>query len=138
MLLYELLKEQVDDVAAHMTVFIMNLLLISQLLSLFRSGNLIKVNTGIFLNCINHGQTLERLAQIDLYLCIRNQGGTAYLLSHMTEHILCQIHHSIIIGVGLIQLHQGKLRIVAGVQSLVTEYTSNLVYALHAAYDQTL
>ena len=41
-----------------------------------------------------------------------------------------------VIGVRLIQLHQREFRVVAGVQSLVTEHAPDLVHSLHAADDQ--
>src|SRR5574344_491815 len=56
----------------------------------------------------------------------------------MTEHILCQIHHAIVISICLIKLHQGKFRIVSGVESFVAEYTSDLIDSLHTAHDQSL
>ena len=59
-------------------------------------------------------------------------------LCHMTVQILCQIHHAVIICICLIQLHQGKFRIVSGIQTFITEYTSNLINSFQAADDQSL
>ena len=59
---YELFEEEVDDIAAHMTFFVVNTLLVCQLLSLFGGLDLVEVNSCIFLDRIYHSQTLERLA----------------------------------------------------------------------------
>ena len=56
----------------------------------------------------------------------------------MAVQVLGEIHHAVVIGVCLIQLHQGKLGVMSGVQSLVTEYTADLIDALQAADDQSL
>ena len=55
----------------------------------------------------------------------------------MTVQILCQIHHTIVIRVCLIELHQSKLRIVTGIKSLIAEYPPDLVYTLHSSDNQT-
>ena len=42
------------------------------------------------------------------------------------------------IGVGLVQLHRGKLRVVLGVHALVPEDAANLIHPVHATHDQPL
>ena len=56
----------------------------------------------------------------------------------MYDHILGDVHHALIVGVCLIQLDGGELRVVAGVHALVAEDTADLVDLLEAADDQTL
>ena len=138
MLFYELLEEQVQDIALGMTLFVVHTLLVCQLLRSSGIGNLVEVNACIFLDSIYHGQSLKRLAQVDGLFCIRDHGSTAYFLCHIAEHVLSQIHHSVIVGVCLVQLHQCEFRIVSGVQTFVTEYTADLEDTLHAADDQSL
>ena len=138
MLFYELFEEQVQDIALGMTLFVMYTLLVCQLLRSSGVGDLIEINACIFLDGIYHGQSLERLAEINGLFCVRNYGGTAYFLCHIAEHVLGQIHHSVVVGVCLVQLHQSELRIVSGVQTFVTEYTADLEDTLHAADDQSL
>ena len=55
----------------------------------------------------------------------------------MAVQVLCQIHHTIIIGICLIELHQSELRIVAGIQTLVPEYSSDLINTFHSTNNQT-
>ncbi len=56
----------------------------------------------------------------------------------MHNHILGNVHHALIIGVCLIQLDGGELRVMTGVHALVAEDTADLVDVLETADDQTL
>ena len=133
-----LLEEEVDDITFLMTVLILNMMLVSKFLSCFIICYFVKINSCIFLDSIVHGQTCERLTKIDLNTIVGDLCGTADFLCKVTEHGLCQFHHSFIIGICLIKLHQSKLRIVTGINTLVTEYTANLVNSLKSAHDQSL
>ena len=115
---------------------IMYFLLIRQLLSFLCSLNLLKINPCVLLNGINHGQPLKGLSKVNLHLSIGNKSSPTYLLGYMAEHVLRQIHHAVIIRVSLVKLHQGKLRIMSGIQPLIAEHTANLVDPLHTAYNQ--
>src|SRR5699024_1372603 len=91
----------------------------------------------VFLNGVYHGDTLKRLAEIHLNSVVNDLCCSKYILCHMAVQVLCQIHHTVIIGVCLIELHQSKLRIMAGVQTLIPEYSSDLINTFHSADDQT-
>ena len=56
----------------------------------------------------------------------------------MYDHILGNVHHAVVIGVCLVQLDGGELRVVLGVHALVAENTADLIYLLKAAHDQAL
>ena len=133
-----LLEEEVDDVTLLMTILILDMMLVSKLLGCLIICYFVKVDSCIFLDGIVHGQTCERLSKIDLDTIVGNLCGTADLLCKVTEHGLCQLHHSLIISICLIKLHQSELRIVAGINTLVTEYTADLVNSLKSAHDQSL
>ena len=64
--------------------------------------------------------------------------AAAYLFSQITEHALSQLHHTFIICVCLIQLHQSKLWVMTCINTLITEYSANLIYSLKSANDQSL
>ena len=49
-----------------------------------------------------------------------------------------EFHHALIVCVCLIQLHQCELRVMTGVNTLIAEYTADLVYTLKSADDQSL
>ena len=132
------LEEEVYDIALLVTLLIFNMMLISKLLGCCIVFNLIKINSCIFLDSIVHGKTLERLAKIDLDTIVGDLAGSADLLCKITEHGLCQFHHSFIICICLIKLHQSELRIVTGINTLITEYTADLINSLKSAYDQSL
>ena len=132
------LEEQVDDITLLMTFFIFNMMLICKLLSCFIICNFIKVNSCIFLDRIIHGQTFKRFAEIDLDTIVGNLRRTTNLLCQITEHRLSQFHHAFIICICLIKLHQSKLRIMTGIYTFITEYTSDLINSLKTTNDQSL
>ena len=66
LLLTELLEEQVHDVALLVALLVLYVMLVSDLLRLSVISNLVKINTCIFLDSVNHSQTLKRLAKVDL------------------------------------------------------------------------
>ena len=66
LLLTELLEEQVHDVALLVALLVLYVMLVRDLLRLSVISNLVKINTCIFLDSVNHSQTLKRLAKVDL------------------------------------------------------------------------
>ncbi len=74
----------------------------------------------------------------DLSAVVGDGGGTADFLGQEAVHFLGQVHHAVIIGVGLVELHEGELRVVTGVKALIAENTADLIDALEAADDQAL
>ena len=94
-----------------------------------------EVHAGIFLYRIDHGQPFP-VSQIDLMALIRHHQTAADLLGHLLHHLFHQVHHAVEIGIGLVDLDGGELRIVLGVHSLIAEDAANLVNALHTAHDQ--
>ena len=113
-------------------------------LCLFICPDGLKINAGFFLDGIFHGQAAERLTQINLLACpilfisIINGCASTDLLRQITEHTLCQLHHTIIVCVCLIQFHQGEFRIMSLIKAFIPENTSDLVYPLQSSDNQTL
>ena len=134
----ELVEEEVDDVALLVTVLILDVALVGQLLGLFISSDLVKIDAGLFLDGVDHGQAAERLAQVDLGAVIGDGSGSADFLGQEAVHVLGQIHHAVVVGVGLIELHEGELGVMTGVKAFVAEDTTDLIDALEAADDQAL
>ena len=56
----------------------------------------------------------------------------------MAEHFLCKIHHPVVVGICLIQLHKGKFRIVPCIESLVPKHSPYLIYFFKTAHNKTL
>ena len=134
-LLAELFEEEVDDVALGVTLLEFYMMLLSKLLCLGIICNGIEINTGIFLDTINHGNAFEWLAKVDLNAIVCDYRGTADGLCQMLKHALGEFHHPLVIGVCLVQLHQGKLRIMSGIYALITEYTADFVYSLQSTHN---
>ena len=64
--------------------------------------------------------------------------GAGHLFCHIAVKVLGQVHHAVVIRVGLVQLHQRELRVMPRVESLVAEDAPDLVDALHPADNQAL
>ena len=128
-------EEEIDNIAFLVTLLILDMMLSGKLLGSFIICNLVKVNSCIFLDRIIHGQTLKWLSKINLDTIVRNLGGTADLLCQIAEHGFRKFHHSFIICICLVKLHQCKFWIVTGINTLITEYTANLVDSFKSTND---
>ena len=138
LVLAELVEEEVDDVALLVAVLIFDVALVGQLLGLFVGGDLVEVDAGLFLDGVDHGQAAEGLAEVDLGAVVGDGGGAADLLGQEAVHVLGQVHHAVVVGVGLVELHEGELGIVAGVKTLVAEDAADLIDPLESADDEAL
>ena len=65
-------------------------------------------------------------------------GGSQAVLDHAGHHRLGQAHHVVVVGVGLVELQHGELRIVGPVHALVPEVVADLVDPLEAAHQEPL
>ena len=105
---------------------------------LLQGLNLVEVHARVLLHRVHHGDALKGLGQIHLHTLVGDGGGAQYLLGHVAVQVLGQLHHTVVVRVSLVQLHQGELRVVAGVKALVAEHAADLVHALQSAHDQAL
>ena len=138
MLFHVFLKEQVQDISLLMSFLKFDLVFFRQFSGLFQCLHLIPVHTGVFLHGVYHGNPFKGFAQIHLDTVVYDFCRTQHFLSHMTIEILRQIHHAVVICVGLVKFHQGKLRIMSGIKTFVAEHTADLVNPFHTAHDQSL
>ena len=121
-----------------MALLILHSVLFCKGAGLLQIRYLIPVHAGILLHRVHHGDALEGLSEIHLHAVVHDLRGSQDLLGHRAVEVLRQIHHAVVIRIRLVELHQGKLRIVAGIQSLVAEHAADLIDALQAAHDQAL
>ena len=138
MLFAELFEEEVQDIALAMAFFISHVVRLCSSPGFLHRVDLVEVHTGVLLHGVHHGDPGKGLAQVHFDAVIHDLCGSQHFLGHIAEHVLGQVHHAVIIGIGLIQFHEGEFRIVAGVQALIPENTADLVDPLQAADDQAL
>jgi len=136
--LTELLKEEVDDIALLMTFLEFDAFLFCESLGIFIGFNLIEVNSGILEDCFIHGHTGKGLSEIYLGSLICELCRTAHLLSKISEHGLGKLHHSVVVGISLIEFHKCELGIMSGIDSFVPVHSSDLVYSLESADNESL
>ncbi len=133
-----LFKKQTQNIPLLMPVLEFDSLFLCQGLCFLCSLNLIKIYICILFQSIYHCDSFKRLAQIHCDSTIFDCSSSQHFLRYIAVQVLCQVHHTVIICICLVQLHQRKFGVMSCVQSLIAEYTANLVYTLHAAYDQPL
>ncbi len=138
LLLAEFIEEQIQDIALLMARFVSHALLVCDLLCFLIRLDPGEINACVLLHGIDHGDAFKRLRHIDYSPVVADHGASADLLSQIAEHALGEFHHALIIGIGLIELHQRELGIVAGIHTLVSENAADLIDALQTAHDQSL
>ena len=97
-----------------------------------------KVDAAVLLHRLVHGQAGPAGGQIQLLTLPLQLIGAQQLLGGGGEQILKQVHHIVEIGIGLIQLDGGELRVVLGVHTLVAEDAADLIHPVHAAHNEPL
>ena len=91
-----------------------------------------------FLHRVGHGDALPGGLQVDYLTLVGHIGGAQGLHGHELVELLHHLHDFLVVGVGLVGLHAGELRVVGGVHALVAEDAAHLVHPLKAAHDQAL
>jgi len=138
MFLCKFFKEQRQNITLFMTFFIFYIVFFSCCSGFFQRMDFIEIYTCIFFNRIYHSNSVKWFPQIHFDTVVYDFCSSQHFLRHIAIQIFCQIHHSIVICICLIQLHQCKFRIVSCIQTFITEHTTNLIYSFHTAYDQSL
>ncbi len=97
-----------------------------------------KVDAGLPQHQFGHAQPGPGGFQADSLPLESDLRRAAHLKGNLRDHLLSQVHHVMIIGICLIGLHRGELRIVPGVHSLVAEDPADLIHPVKAAHDEAL
>ncbi len=84
-----------------------------------------------------HGE-LADVGEIELRLVVSDFGGASGVEGGLFEQLFGELDHAAVIGVGLIELEHGELRIVADRDAFVAEVAIDFVYAFKAADDEAL
>ena len=105
---------------------------------LFVTGYLIEVYTAVFLNGINHGNSLERSLKRDLLALIGDVGCAKYIPGNGLKHSFSHVHHAVHVGVGNIEFNCGEFRVMHRVHSFISEQTADFIDTFKSADDQSL
>ena len=98
----------------------------------------VKIHAGVFFHSVHHCDTFKRFPEIHLDTVVGNLCGAKHFQSHVAVQFFCEIHHAIIVRISLVEFHQRKFRVVAGVNALVSKDAPNLKDTLQAADNQPL
>ena len=85
-----------------------------------------------------HGHARPFAAQVDDFALVRHVRGAADLVGHKLVKLLNEVHHAVVVGVGLIHLNRGELGVVARVHAFVAEDAAHFIDALQPADDEAL
>lgn len=55
-----------------------------------------------------------------------------------SQNVLCELHHVVVVSIGLVELNGGELRIMAGGGALISEDAPNLKHLFKAAHYEAL
>ena len=99
---------------------------------------LVVVGAAVLLYGLLHGVARPGCAHIYLCALVGYLRRAAHVLRYGAVHIFDEVHHALVVGIGLIHLHRGEFGVVEGVHALVAEDTADLVHALQPADYQPL
>ena len=97
-----------------------------------------EVDAAVLLHRLMHRHAGPSGSQVDLLPLPLHLVGAQDLLGGGGEQVLEQIHHVVEIGVGLVELHGGELRIVLRVHALIAENATDLIHPVQTAHNETL
>ena len=85
-----------------------------------------------------HGCPAPRGRQVNLCALVGDASRTADLLARVSNQLLREIHHVVVVGIGLVHLDRGELRVVPGADAFVAEDPAQLIDPLEAAHHKAL
>ena len=138
MLLDILLEEEIEYIALLMALLVVDTARVCCGACILKSMYLAEINTRILLDRVKHGYTTEGLSEVHLDPAVAYRCRSEHLERDKAVKILGKVHHSVIIGIRLIELHERKLGVMAGIKSLVAENSAYLINAFKSADDKAL
>ena len=138
MFLCKFLKEQAEYIAFLVAIFKCNAVSLRHSLCFFIGMYFSEINAGIFLYRVNHCNSFKRLAEIHFNAVICYLGRPENRLCNVTIEIFGKFHHTVVIRICLIKLHERKFRIVACVKTFIAEHSSYLVNLFKSSDDKSL
>ena len=94
-----------------------------------------QVQTGLLFDGIQNRQTTVRSFEIYLMVTDLHFSCAVHSNRDLLQQLLRETHHPVVVFVLYVELHAGKLRVVAAVHSLVAEVTTDLIHTLKTADD---
>ncbi len=96
------------------------------------------VDTGVLLDSLCHSDTREGSLEADDIVAHLDLGGAVDIHTDFLQHVFGKVHHPVVVLVGHVYLHAGKLGVMGAIHTLVAEVLGELVHTLEAAYDKAL
>lgn len=98
----------------------------------------------LLLESLHHGNARPRGLEVNLNLRSAGLGAVLDLviasdfLDHVGDHLLSHVHEVLIVGVSLVELTGGELRVVGEINTFIAELTANLIHTVETTNDQHL
>ena len=99
---------------------------------------IVRIDSSVFRKQLVVCFPLERQGKIDLFVAPGQRRLATDRFDRIGNNILGEVHHRVVIAVGLIDLHHGEFRIVLGAGSLVAIDSTHFENPFHTADHQTL
>ena len=95
-------------------------------------------STGVLLYGVDHRYTLKRLAEVHFDPVKDDSRRAEHLERDVADEVFGEIHHAVIVGVRLVELHHREFGVVTGVDTLVAEDSAYLIDLFKTADDKAL
>ena len=99
-------------------------------------GDVFNIASGVFFQEIGVFRPPPRTGIIDFEIAKGQFPAVTVLFDEQANHLLGQIHHHVVVGIGLIQLHHRKFGVVPGTEAFIAEIAIDLKDFFHAADQQ--
>ena len=94
-----------------------------------------KIHAGVLVHRLQHGK-LFPFVEVYHHLAVGKLTRAQNGVGAIAEQPLRNVHHAVEVGVRLIQLYRGKLRIMFGIHTLVAELPAYFVHLFKPAHDK--
>ncbi|MPM09213.1 hypothetical protein SDC9_55529 [bioreactor metagenome] len=104
-------------------------------------GNVPEIDARVFRHEVEHAPPLEGFVEVEVHVLKTQLPGVAGPADHVgcvPDDLLGEVHHVVVVRVGPVHLHGGELRVVHGVEPLVAEVLSHLIYPAEHAHHEAL
>ena len=84
------------------------------------------------------GREVDGLGDLALGVFVLDDERVQHLLRDVADHALHQLHHGLVVAIGLVGFEHRELRVVLPREAFVAEVAANLKDLVHAAHEQAL
>ena len=96
------------------------------------------VDAGVFFDGVGHGHAAIGSLEVDDIVAHLHFGSAVDIEADAFDELLGELHHPVIVFVGHIDFHAGKLGVVGAIHAFVAEVFADFIDTLETAHDESL